>query len=95
MYVVVSKWEFNPADEATTMAAGNKMMEGIANWDGVGEAFNIRTGPGSVLAVIKYRDEETYNALVHAADNPFDKLAAEHGIDQAATWLWSERGHVV
>ncbi|MBX3111634.1 MAG: hypothetical protein KF857_06455 [Fimbriimonadaceae bacterium] len=95
MFVVVSKWEFDPMVEEATLATAGQMMAVIGSWDGVEEAYNIRTGPGHVLAVIKYRDEATYDRLVRAADNPFDKLAAEHGFDNGATWLWSERGHVV
>ncbi|MBS1708329.1 MAG: hypothetical protein JSS65_06350 [Armatimonadetes bacterium] len=95
MFVVVSKWEFDPMREEAAMATGGKMMEAISTWDGVEEAFNIRTGPGHVLAVIKYTDEATYERLINAKDNPFDRLAAEYGMDESATWLWSERGHIV
>lgn len=95
MFVVVSKWEFDPMEEDATLATAGKMMEAVSQWDGVEEAYNVRTGPGHVLAVIKYADEATYNRLINDPDNPFDKLAAEHGMDAGATWLWSERGHIV
>jgi hypothetical protein len=62
MYMVISKWEFDPASEGVVKDKARRMMQQIRAWDGVESAFNVRTSPGSVLAVIGYRDEATYQS---------------------------------
>ncbi|HJP84166.1 MAG TPA: hypothetical protein VJ835_11760 [Fimbriimonadaceae bacterium] len=94
MYMVISKWEFDPASEGVVKDKARRMMQQIRAWDGVESAFNVRTSPGSVLAVIGYRDEATYQRLIQDPNGPFEKAAQESGIEQEAQWKWSERGEV-
>lgn len=68
------------------------MMAEIRGWRGVEEAFNVRAGDDYVLAVITYSDRTSYERLIQDPEGPFERAAAEHGIEQKARWEWSERG---
>ena len=92
MYVVVSKWEYDPAYEAEVRASASLMMQALTSWPEVAFAYNVRAGDGYVLAIVGYRDEDSYRRLVQEPNGPFEKAAAEHGIERLARWIWSERG---
>lgn len=92
MFVVVSKWEFDPANREALEAKGSRALSTIKSWDGVADAYNVRVAENSVLAVLTYRDEATYHALIDDPNGPFARLAAELGLEDSMTWLWSERG---
>lgn len=92
MYMVLSKWEFDPAYEAEVFDSAEKMMTTIRTWPEVEMAFNIRAGANYVIAVMGYSDEDAYQRLVHAPGGPFERAAEEHGIERYAQWIWSERG---
>jgi hypothetical protein len=94
MYMVISKWEYDPSHERDVRASAAKMMSTIGEWPEVESAYNVRVAANSVLAVITYRDEASYNRLIQDPEGPFAKAAAEHGIEDHAKWLWSERGEV-
>jgi hypothetical protein len=95
MYAVVSKWEVDPQHVETVKASAEEMMSAIKGWDGVESAFNIQTSPTTVLAVITYRDQATYDSLINDPEGPFATAAARSEIEKYATWQWSERGEVV
>lgn len=92
MYVVVSKWEFDPAHEAEVKSSAAKMMETIQSWPEVSFAYNVRAGANYVLAIIGYLDQAGYERLVQTPGGPFEQAAAQHQIEKYATWVWSERG---
>lgn len=92
MYVVVSKWQYEMENEASVREGAAKMMQTINGWPEVQFAYNVRTSPDSVLAIIGYSDEASYHRLVQDPNSPFEKAAAEYGIENNAKWLWSERG---
>lgn len=94
MFVVISKWQYDAGHEAEVRTAAQGMMSAINSWPEVEFAYNVRTGPDSVVAVIGYSDKASYERLVQDPNSPFEKAAAEHGIERHATWLWSERGEV-
>jgi hypothetical protein len=94
MFVVVSKWEYLPSMEDEVRASARKMMETINAWPEVEFSYNVRTGENTICAIIAYRDEPSYQRLIQDPDGPFAKAAAEHGIENHAKWLWSERGEV-
>ena len=95
MFVVISKWEFDAAHESEVAASGEKMMAAISSWPAVASAFNVRIGDSHMISVIEYTDQASYERLVQDPNSPFEKAAAEHGIEQHARWLWSERGEKV
>ncbi len=94
MFMVISKWEYDKTHENEVRESAAKMMTAFDGWDGVEFSYNVRTGENTVCAVIAYRDEATYQKLVNDPNGPFAKAAAEHGIENHARWLWSERGEV-
>ena len=95
MYLVVSKWEIPSADEEMFLGAGKVMREWLRQQPGVEYAESIRTEDGNGLALIGYRDEETYKRIVQGPDSPFEQKAREMKLDQIGKWLWSERGETV
>ncbi len=95
MYGVVAKWEFEPKDEQELSRVSNLMMDELRALDGVETVLDIRVAPNAILSVITYRDEATYQALIHDPNGPFVQAAAKHGIEDLATWVWSERGEVI
>jgi hypothetical protein len=94
MFVVISKWEFDPEQEAAVNAAASKMMETIRSWDGIESSYNVRAGSNYILSVIGYRDQATHERLVMDPNGPFSAAARETGIESVARWVWSERGLV-
>lgn len=95
MYVAISKWEFDPSHEAIAEEKGTWMLNQIRSWDGVEFAHNVRTGPGSVMAIIGYRDAATRDRLILAADGPFNKALEESGLTGTAQWVWTEEGEAL
>jgi hypothetical protein len=95
MYGVVSKWQFDPAREQDVLARADRMMHTINGWPGVVSAVNIRIALDALLAVIFYADEATYQSLIHDPNGPFSQAVAQHGIEEVANWVWSERGLVM
>lgn len=95
MYIVLSKWEFDPQYEQEVRTSSGEMMEAVRSWPDVEFAYNVRTGPANVVAVIGYKDEQAYQRLVHGPDSSFEKAAKQYGIEDHARWLWSERGEQV
>lgn len=94
MYVVVSKWQFDPSREAEILEKGARMMATINGWPEVQSAYNIRAGEDYVIAVIAYASQEAYQKLIQDPDGPFEKAVREHSIEDGMTWIWSERGLV-
>lgn len=94
MFVVVSKWQYDPAHEAEVRDRARAMMAAFRSWPDVEFAYNVRTGPDSVLAVIGYKDRASWERIVEDPNGPFEKTVAEIGVDRHATWQWSERGEV-
>lgn len=92
MYVVISKWEFDPGNETLVSEKGQWLLSQIRSWDGVELAFNVRTNPGSFIAVIGYRDPDTRKVLIQAEDSPFEQALAQSGLLEFATWKWTEEG---
>lgn len=92
--MVISKWDYDKAQEDQVREAGHKMMSTIRSWEGVEFAYNVRTAESSFCSVIAYRDEDTYQRLINDPEGPFVKAAAEHEIEKNAHWNWSERGEV-
>lgn len=92
MYTVISRWEFDPAREAEVETRAEETMDALRRWDGIDEAYNVRVGPGAVLAVMTYRDEPTYQALIKDPNGPFEKLIDGNDLESVATWIWSESG---
>ena len=71
MFTVISRWEFDPKQEEQVMTKSKDLMQKIRSWDGVIEAYDVRVAPGAVLAVLTYRDEESYHKLVKDPNGPF------------------------
>lgn len=95
MYAVVSRWDTNSGDVASWQDRAAKLMDTIRSWDGVENAFNVQIAPNSVLAVITYRDQPTYDRLINDPNGPFAQAAEQFGLEKEATWIWSERGEVL
>lgn len=95
MYIVVSKWEIPSERREQFENYGGQMREFLRGLPGVEFAHSIRTEDGNGLAVIAYRDEQTYRRLIQDPNGPFETKARELGIEQHGRWLWSERGETV
>lgn len=95
MYIAISKWEFDPTQEELVKEKGNWMLSQIRGWDGVEVAQNVRTSPGSVMAIIGYRDAGTRDKLILAEDGPFNRALQESGLGELAKWVWTEEGEAL
>ncbi len=91
MYIVVSKWEVVPGHEDVIEEKGTRMVEIVTGWPEVEFFHNLRTEDGGVLAIIGYRSEGDYHRLFEP-NGRFETAAKETGIENDATWKWSERG---
>ncbi len=92
MYIVMSKWEFDPAHEAEVRTNSHKMLARMASWPEVELLQSVRTGPNSVIAIVGYRDEAARRRLVEGPDSPFEQAAKEFDLERHARWIWSEAG---
>lgn len=92
MFTVISRWEFDPAREAEVKAKATETMQKLLGWDGIEEGYNVRVGPGAVVAILTYRDEPTYQSLIKDPNGPFEQLIGDNNLESMATWIWSESG---
>lgn len=92
MYVVISKWEFDPSKESEVRERANKMRTLLRSWPEVEFSYNVKAGDNYALVVIGYSDKAAYERLIQDPEGPFEKAAKEAAIEQYATWVWSERG---
>lgn len=93
MYVVMSKWEFDPKNELAVKALARTMMERIKGWAGVERAYNVRVADNAVVAIMCYTDESSYQRLIQDPSGPFETALRETGFEEHAKWVWSERGY--
>lgn len=92
MFTVISRWEFDPARETEVKAMATETMQKLLSWDGIEEGYNVRVGPGAVLAILTYRDEPTYQNLIKDPNGPLEQLIGDNNLESMATWIWSESG---
>lgn len=95
MYIVVSKWKINPGMEDQFMERGRKMRNFMRSQPGVEMVEAFRCEDGCSCAILGYKDEESYRRLVKDPNGPFERAAKENGLEEMATWQWSERGEAI
>ena len=95
MYMVVSKWEIIPGKEDVVEREGRQMREYLRSLDGVEFVETFRAEDGSGIAVLGYRDEDTYRRIIQDPEGPFEKRARELRLEDNMRWVWSERGETV
>ena len=76
------------------MGKGKQMREWLRQQPGGKAVHTIYTPDNAALAIVIYRDEPTYRALVGGEDSPFERKSRELGMDSMGEWQWSERGEV-
>jgi heme-degrading monooxygenase HmoA len=91
MYLVISQWKPKPGREAEFETIGRNMRALLRSTPGVQFVEGIE-GPDSFYAVHAYDDEAAYNRIVQDPNGPFNRAAAEHGIEDVADWLSSVKG---
>ncbi|MBS1724508.1 MAG: hypothetical protein JSS66_16315 [Armatimonadetes bacterium] len=92
MYIVVSKWSPKPgmADEFKSRSVPMRsLMRGMP---GVEFVHGFVSESGDPVAIVGYRDKDTYEQIVNAPDGPFMKALADHRLEEVSEWVWSERG---
>lgn len=94
MYMVVSRWEMMPGKEEEFERIGKAMRGVLRAQPGVSSVYGIREG-SDVVAVVCYDDEATYQRIVKDPNGPFETAARQHGIENAARWVSSNRGEVL
>ncbi len=90
MFTVISRWEFDPARETEVKAMATETMQKLLSWDGIEEGYNVRVGPGAVLAILTYRDEPTYQSMIKDPNGPLAQLIGDNNLKYMATSLCSE-----
>ena len=94
MYIVVSKWAYEPSQKEAFQATGRKMRDALRNIPGVESLQAIECEDGNALAIACYSDHDTYKKIM-AEGGPFDQAAKKHGIEGVGQWQWSERGEEI
>jgi len=92
MYIVVSRWEPVPGKEEEFEAKGRTMRNLLRNQSGIELMEGFRAEDGGAVAIIGYESKEHYDRIVNDPDGFFAKAAADHGLEETATWVRSERG---
>lgn len=95
MYMVVSYWEPLPGKEADAQLRSGGVAETLRRQPGVEFLERFQSEDGKYIAVVVYRDEETYHRLIDDPDGEFVRAAAASGIEQTARWVRSERGETL
>lgn len=94
MYLVVSQWEPKPGKDAEFENAGMSLREGLRSQPGVRMVEAFRSN-GRIIAVHGYEDQAAYERLVSAPGGFFERMAADHDVENLATWLGSDRGETL
>lgn len=93
MYLVVSKWRLFPGmEEAFQTGRGRAMREWLRSQPEVEMTHEFLSGDGHAIAVLGYKDEESYRRLILEPGGPFDRKMEELKLDPVGEWVWSERG---
>jgi heme-degrading monooxygenase HmoA len=95
MYLVVSRWEVLPGQEAEFEKRGRAVREVIRRSPGVVMTHGLRTEDGGVVAVIGYDSKESYDRVVNAEDGPFQKAVADLRLEECGRWISSDRGEAM
>src|SRR4051812_14627207 len=91
MYIVVSKWEIDPAKEASFRETGEKMRAFMRKQKGVESVMALKSEDGNAIAIVCYTDEKSYKELMKDG-GAFETAAKENNLEGQGTWMWSERG---
>lgn len=92
MYIVVSKWKVEHEDSFRN--AGANAREEMRKQPGVEMVEAFKSEDGNAVAIVAYKDEATYKAIM-AEGGPFETIAKKHHIESQGTWQWSERGEAI
>lgn len=92
MYWVVSKWRVNPGKEGEWTDTGRKVREAMRQIPGIQIAEAFRNEAGEVVALVGYTSEADYDRIVRDPAGPFEQTISQHRLEEAATWVSSERG---
>lgn len=95
MYLVVSRWEPFAGREEDFEARGRIMRDLLRAQPGVERIEGFRTEDGGAIAVVGYESEAAYARIVGDENGVFAKAAAQHGLEECARWVRSERGSTV
>jgi hypothetical protein len=94
MYLVVSKWRAKPGKEDQFKQVRVTMREAMRSQPGVKMIEGFEAGDYSV-AVHAYEDKMTYDRIVQDPNGPFSKALAQHGMEDVAEWLGSDKGETI
>ncbi len=95
MFIVVSKWSVKPGQWPEFESRAKQVRRAILANDGVSFVHGFKSEQGDAVAVVGYRDQAAYSAVVNDPSGPFAKALAEHGLEDMSEWVWSERGEVL
>ena len=79
--MVISKWEFDVSREAEVRESARIMDDAMGMWPEIEFSYTVRAGEDYVIVVMGYRDEASYQRLIRDPSGPFEKAAAESGIE--------------
>lgn len=94
MYMVVSKWEANPGQEAQFEAIGRKMREMLRHEPGTTTIEAIRSG-NEFTVVHVYASEADYNRTVNDPQGVFAKGLQETNLENVGHWISSVKGETL
>lgn len=93
MYIVVSKWEINAGHrEDFRSGPGREMRVWLRSRPEVEFVHEFETEEGNAIAIVAYKDEESYRKLILEPGSAFDQKMSEMNLSEVGNWLWSERG---
>ena len=94
MYLVVSKWTYEPSQKEAFRATGRKMRAIMRGLPGVEILHAMDCEDGNSIAIVGYKDKASYERIM-ADGGPFEKAAKENAIEGVGKWVWSERGEEI
>ena len=95
MYIVVSRWEVHPGKEAEFEEMGAVVRGKLRSMPEIEILHGFKNKQGQVVVTVCYTDEPAYHRLIHADDGPFQKLMAEHRLEDVSNCVSSERGEEI
>jgi quinol monooxygenase YgiN len=92
MYIVISKWEPLPGQREEFLDRSRKVRESLRRESGIVLFEHFFNEDGQAVAVVGYKDEETYHRIAEDPQGAFAQALVEHGLEDCARWVSSERG---
>lgn len=95
MYIVVSKWRAKDGRRDDFETRSKPVREALRATPGVSYVQGFESEDGSVVAIVGYDSEDSYNTVTNDPNGPFEKSLAANSLEEVSDWVWSERGHSI